>query len=412
MRPLEQAQAEVLRTVPALETTVVGVFDALGLVLAEPVVAPHDVPPFTNSAMDGYAVRAADVASTPVTLQVVEDVAAGHVATTAVEPGTAIKIMTGAPLPRGADAIVRVEDTAPGEHSVRVDAAVSEGTAVRAAGGDLVAGAEVFERGTRLTARHLAVLASLGVAPLVRRRPRVAILSTGDEVLPPESTSLAPGQIRDTNRVLLSALLSDLGAEVVDLGIVGDDANVLEQALHAGARDADVVMTSGGVSMGEYDLVKQVLGRLGDIGFWKVAMQPAKPFAFGLIDGVPLFGLPGNPVSVMVAFEQFARPALLHMMGADALFRPQVRGLMGESVSTDPEKTVFLRASVSWDETAPVAHLSGGQSSNVLSALAAADAFAVVPRGAADVEAGEAVILEMFDWPERRTASEAGVSGG
>ena len=383
-------------------------WEAAGLVLAADVRAPHDVPPFTNSAMDGYAVLGADVADVPTTLEVLEDVAAGHVAGGEVVSGSAIKIMTGAPMPAGADTVVKVEDTEPGDGSVRILASAPVGTAVRPAGGDLAAGSQVFTAGTRLTARHVAVLASIGVAePTVRRRPTVAIMSTGDEVQPPETATLAPGQIRDTNRPLLKRLLTELGVDVVDLGIIADDEALLRSTVEKAAAESDAIFTSGGVSMGEYDLVKAVLGTLGDIDFWQVAMQPAKPFAFGTIDGTPLFGLPGNPVSVMVAFEQFARPALLHMMGSERLFRPRVSGVMGEAIRTDPAKTVFSRVVVSIDPDGVFhARPSGGQSSNVLSALAAADAFAVAPVGVGDVAAGDEISLEMFTWPERRTAAE------
>ncbi|MCE2529998.1 MAG: molybdopterin molybdotransferase MoeA, partial [Acidimicrobiia bacterium] len=343
MRSLEQAQRDVLAAVPPLPVLEIPVWDALGLGLASPVVAPHDVPPFTNSAMDGYAVQGADVEEAPVTLRLLEDVPAGHVAHQAVRSGAAIKIMTGAPIPEGADTVVKVEDTTPLPDGVRIMAATPAGTAVRPAGGRVAAGAPVFDAGERLTAPHLAVLASLGVSPRVHRRPRVAMLSTGDEVLPPETGHLGPGQIRDTNRPLLAAMLDELGVEVVDLGIVGDDAVVLRDTLERGAGEADMVLTSGGVSMGEYDLVKIILRELGTIDFWKVAMQPAKPFAFGHIEGTPLLGLPGNPVSVMVAFEQFARPALLQMMGCRAVFRAQAAGRAAEAWRTDPAKTVFAR---------------------------------------------------------------------
>ena len=256
MRSLEQAQRDVLAAVTPLSVLELPVWDALGLGLASPVVAPHDVPPFTNSAMDGYAVQGADVEEAPVTLRLLEDVPAGHVAQQAVHPGAAIKIMTGAPIPEGADTVVKVEDTTPLPDGVRIVAATAAGTAVRPAGGDLAAGEPVFAAGERLTPPHLAVLASLGVSPRVHRRPRVAMLSTGDEVLPPETGNLGPGQIRDTNRPLLAAMLDELGVEVVDLGIVGDDADVLRDTLERGAGEADMVLTSGGVSMGEYDLVK------------------------------------------------------------------------------------------------------------------------------------------------------------
>lgn len=412
MRPLETAQSDVLAAMRLLPVVSAGLRECLGLVLAEPVDAPHDLPPFANSAMDGYAVLAADVADPPVELTVLEDVPAGSVPTQRITPGTAIKIMTGAPLPEGAEAVVRVEDTTPGDGTVQVHAAVPIGTSVRPAGGDVAGGSPVFAAGTRLGPAHLGMLASLGVArPPVRRRPLVAILSTGDEIEPPETADLRPGKIRDSNRFVLRGLLEELGAVVIDHGIVGDDAVALNRVLGHAAANADIVLTSGGVSMGDYDLVKEELSKLGTVEFWKVAMQPAKPFAFGTLGDTPLFGLPGNPVSVFVAFEQFVRPALLQMMGAEALFRPRVHAVLEHSLSTDPEKTVFVRAvAVSGADGVWRARSAGGQSSNVLSALAAANAFAVVPRGDGDVPAGGAVELEMFRYPETRSYEE--VLGG
>jgi len=412
LRTLPEARRDVLAAVPALPIVTVGLLEASGLVLAEPVVAPHDVPPFANSAMDGYAVRSEDVQEAPTVLKVIEDLPAGYVASSSLRPGTAIKIMTGAPIPTGADAVVQVEDTRQVDDEVSIGSSVGVGTNVRAAGGDVKSGTGVFAAGERLRAAHLGVLASLGVAaPVVRRRPRVAILSTGDEVMDPAVAELRPGQIRDTNRVVLNGLLLEFGAEVIDLGIVRDDADLLKATLSEAAGRADAIITSGGVSMGEYDLVKTVLRDLGHIDFWQVAMQPGKPFAFGLLDGTPFFGLPGNPVSVMVAFEQFARPALLHMMGAERLFRPRVRGRLSQAVHTNPEKVVFLRVSAALDETGRwVAGLSGGQLSNMLSALAYGNAFAVIPVGTGTVQAGEEVELEMFTWPE--TVIDGEVSHG
>ncbi len=382
--------------------------EARGLVLAEDVVAPHGVPPFANSAMDGYAVRSQDIVGVPMTLRVIEDVAAGSVPTQALAAGCAIKIMTGAPLPDGADAVVKVEDTDAGSTTVEIRAVTDAGTAVRPAGGDIAPGSCVFTAGTRLTAPHLGVLASIGVAfPKVRRRPTVAILSTGDELVAPETGQLAVGKIRDTNRPTLQAALEDFGAIVVDYGIVPDDAEALNKTLGHAARNGDVVVTSGGVSMGEYDLIKQELAALGTVEFWQVAMQPAKPFAFGSLGGTPLFGLPGNPVSVFVAFEQFLRPALLHMMGATKLFRSRRAAVAGEDLRTDPEKTVFIRAAVARDGDLLVATRSGSQQSNVLTALALADAFAVVPVGEGTVAKGQRVELELFRSPEGRTREEA-----
>jgi molybdopterin molybdotransferase len=408
MRPLVEMQREILDTVPRLDTKRIGIREALGLVLAGDVVAPHDLPPFANSAMDGYAVRAVDVADPPVDLPVVESVAAGAEPTRTVEPGTAIKIMTGAPLPAGANAVVKVEDTETSDAgTVRILAGAPAGTAVRLAGGDVVAGELVLTSGTRLGPAHLGVLSSLGVAwPEVSRRPVVGIMSTGDEIVPPETSSLAPGKIRDANRFLLRGVLEEFGAVVVDFGIVSDDPNDLRRALGHAAHEVDVVVTSGGVSMGEYDVVKRVFAGMGEVAFHRTAMQPAKPLGYGSIDGTPFFGLPGNPVSVVVAFEQFLRPALLTMMGARRVFRPRISALLEEPVLTDPAKTVFLRATARYSEGSWAVRLSGGQSSNVLSALAAADTFIVVPVGTGRVDAGREVTLEMFRWPESRTREE------
>ena len=408
MKPLAAARREVLSAMRLLPIVGVPLGEAQGLALASDVIAPHAVPSFANSAMDGYAVRVADVADPPAVLRISEDVPAGHVASGSVQPGSVIKIMTGAPIPEGAEAVVKVEDTEPVPGGrVRIMASVAMGTAVRPAGGDLAEGQLVMPAGVRLGPVHLGVLATIGVsAPKVRRRARVAVLSTGDELFPADSQSLPPGGIRDSNRPLLKGLLADVGVEIVDLGIIPDQEDQLRAALREASSSADVTVTSGGVSMGEYDLVKQVLSSLGDIGLWKVAMQPAKPFAFGLIHGTPLFGLPGNPVSALVAFEQFVRPSLLKMMGARALFRPRVPAVAGHPLRTNPEKTVFVRVVVDSEDGRMVARSSGGQGSNVLSAAAVANGMAVVPKGVGEVVEGEPVAVEMLRSPESRTEEE------
>jgi molybdopterin molybdotransferase len=404
MKPLEEARAEVLAAIDILGSEEVDLDEAAGRILAADVRAGHDVPPFPNSAMDGYAVRGEDVESTPVLLQVLEDVPAGSVARESVRPGTAIRIMTGAPMPEGADTIVKVEVTAQRDDRVEILEAVERGTSVRPAGGDITAGATVLEAGVVIGPVELALLATVGTTrPVVGRRPRVAVMATGDELCPPDTATLEPGQIRDSNRALMRQLIRETGAEVLDLGIVRDREDELTAALAEGAKRADAIVTSGGVSMGEYDLIKKVLSERGNVEFWQVAMQPAKPFAFGRVEGTPLFGLPGNPVSVMIAFEQFARPALLKMQGARGLLRPRVPVTMGETVETDPAKTVFLRVRVTGHEGGKaVVVRSGGQSSNVLSALAAADGLAVVPVGTATVAAGDTVEMEMFRHPSGR----------
>ncbi len=380
---------------------------ALGLVLARPVVADHPVPPFDNSAMDGFAVRAEDVVVVPVDLKVTEDVPAGSGASRRVEGGTAIKLMTGAPIPEGADAVVRVEDTEQAGEMVTIRQSVLSGTAIRAAGGDVSAGTTLVETGVRLNSAYIGVLANNGCARLqVHRRPVVAVASTGDELVPVDGGELGPGQIRDSNRPMLIALLAELGVEVLDLGRIPDDEQRLLSTLEDAAARADAVVTSGGVSMGEYDLVKAVLKKLGDVDFWQVAMQPAKPFAFGRLSSTPFFGLPGNPVSSFVAFEQFVRPAVLHMMNAQRILRPRLSGRTEVALETDPEKTVFVRVVTRVEGEVRWCQPSGKQSSNVLTAVAHGDAFAVVGQGTERIEAGEAVTLEMYRWPEERTIDE------
>jgi molybdopterin molybdotransferase len=407
VKPLEEARAEVLSAVGLLDVEEVPIWEAPGRVLAADVTAPENVPPWANSAMDGFAVRGADVTEPGAVLEVVGDLPAGSTTEAEVGPGQAIKIMTGAPMPAGADTVVRVEDTSMDGTRVTVATSVETGTSVRPPAGDVAKGDVVFAAGTRLYPMHVGVLATIGVGhPAVYRRPRVAFMSTGDELSPPESATLAPGAIRDSNRPMLLALLEDAGVETIDLGIVPDDTDALRQALDEGSK-ADVVVSTGGVSMGDYDVTKLVLQGDAHVDFWQVAIQPAKPFAFGHVGDALFFGLPGNPVSVLVSFEQFARPSLLKMQGARSILRPQIVARAGEAFDTDPEKTVFVRVLVEGlDEGIPTVVKSGGQASNVLSAAATADGFALVPRGTARVAEGEEVTVEMFKWPESREWSD------
>lgn len=403
MRPVPEVRAQILSTVRLLPTERVPFQTAVGRILAEPVIAPHDVPSFANSAMDGFAVRAIDVASPGAVLEILEDVAAGQVATVAVGEGQAIKIMTGAPMPDGADTVVRVEDTEQEGDKVRVATTPAEGTSVRPPGGDVAAGATVFSEGTRLSEAHVGVLATIGVVePAVTRRPRVAVMSTGDELMPPETADLGPGFIRDSNRPMLLALVAGAGAEPIDMGRIPDDADSLRAALGEAAAEADAIVTSGGVSMGEFDVTKMVLREEADVDFFPVAMKPGKPQGFGTLGGTPFFGLPGNPVSVLVSFEQFMRPALLAMQGASALLRPRLMGVAGESLHSDPAKEEFIRVRFADDSATPKVVQTGGSGSHVLSGAANADAFAVVPVGVGDVAGGEPVVLELFRAVETR----------
>jgi len=377
--------------------------EGVGRVLAEAIVSSEDVPHFANSAMDGFAVRATDVSEPDAVLEVLADLPAGQVASVSMSDGQAIRIMTGAPMPDGADTVVRVEDTTAEGDKVRIHTVVEEGTYVREAGGDVRAGQVVFDSGLRMGPIHVGVLATLGlVEPVVSRRPRVGVMSTGNELQPPATQNLAPGMIRDSNRPMLVGLLEDAGAEVIDYGRIGDDADELRAALGRAAVETDAIVTTGGVSMGDYDVTKLVLREEAGVDFIKVAMKPGKPLAFGRLGGAPFFGLPGNPVSVVVSFEQFVRPALLTMQGASAVLRPQMTVAAGERLVTDPAKTVFLRVRLEGDGAALRATQAGGQASNILSVAAVADAFAVVPIGVETIDEGEPVLIELFRSPETR----------
>ena len=392
--PLAEAQAHVLAACAPLHPSAVRLADALGLVASVPVTAESAVPPFDNSAMDGYAVRAADTTAAPCELADLGTLAAGASTDVVVGPGQALRIMTGAPMPAGADAIVMVELTAPGAAAgtVRVAEAVAEGTSVRRAGSDVAAGDVVLAKGTLLTPGVLGVLASLGAsrAPC-HRRPRVGVLSTGDELVA-AGQPLGPGQIRDANRPMLLALVDQTGCTPVDLGIVGDDRDALLATITAGVEACDALVTSGGVSVGDFDLSKAVLDELGDMRWMQIAIRPAKPFAFGVVQEVPVFGLPGNPVSSLVSFELLARPGLRALMGHAELHRPQVPALADEAFPRTPDgKTHFVRARSSTGpdgrvHVVPVA----GQGSHQLAAMATADALVVLADGTG-VEAGAEV---------------------
>ncbi|MGH8945074.1 MAG: molybdopterin molybdotransferase MoeA [Acidimicrobiia bacterium] len=403
MRPLEEVRGLVLGSVPRLGTETVPLGQALGRVLAQPIVSSQDVPHFANSAMDGYAVRATDVAGAGSVLELIGEVPAGGVASVEVAEGQAMRIMTGAPMPGGADTVVRVEDTEESEGKVQIRGVVAAGTHVRAPGGDLRRGEEVFPEGTRLSATHLGVLATVGITdPLVSNVPRVAVMSTGDELAPAESEELGPGMIRDSNRPMLLAMLAETGVEPLDLGAIGDDADLLRAAVGRAVLEADVIVSSGGVSMGDYDMIKTVLAAESGVEMLQVAMKPGKPFAFGLLGGRPFFGLPGNPVSVLVSFEQLVRPALLSTQGATRVLRPRLTGTAGERMESDPEKVEFVRARL---EEGRVVR-TGGQGSHVLSAAANADFFALLDVGVSVVEESEEVVLELFRSAASREVGE------
>jgi molybdenum cofactor synthesis domain-containing protein len=391
---LEEVQTAVLAGVAPLDPVELPIGDALGLVLAGHVVAPDPVPPFANTAMDGYAVRAADVVGAdpddPVRLRVVGDLPAGHAPTVAVGRGEAIRIMTGAPMPEGADAVVMVELTArDGDDGVLVQGGVEPGKHVRAAGGDLQAGAAVFTPGTRLRPAHIGVLAAVDAQRVsVHRRPRVGVLSTGDELV--ASGPLAPGKIRDANRPMLLALLAQAAVEGVDLGTVVDDEDLMTATLDAAVSECDAVITSGGVSVGDYDYVSAALERIAAadptgasrVDWYQVAIKPAKPLCIATVRATKVFGLPGNPVSSMVSFELFARPALLTMAGRTDVRRPEVRARVDGGLRRRPDgKVHFDRVRVRVEDGGYVVAGVHNQESNALAAAAEAEGLAVVPDG-------------------------------
>ena len=402
MVSLGAARRHVLDRVPRREPVPVAVADALGLVLAEDVVAAEQVPPFANTAMDGFALRAADTAGAPVELAIVETIAAGHAPTAAVGPGQASRIFTGAPIPEGADAVVMVERTElADEGHVRVQVEVPVGNHVRPAGDDLDVGTVVLSAGEVLSAAHLGVLCSLGVETvLAHPRLTVGVVSTGDELVE-GAGELAPGQIRDSNRRTLLALAADAGCDVVDLGIAPDAEDAITDAIRRGVDGCDAVLTSGGVSMGDIDLVKVILDRIGDMRWMQIDIKPAKPFAFGLVDGVPVFGFPGNPVSSMVSFELLGRPALRQAMGHRDLDRPIVRAIADGGFERRPDgKTHFARVVARHGADGRVhAVTAGGQGSHQLGAMAAANALAVLPDGDGVGAGGDVDVLLLGDIP-------------
>jgi molybdopterin molybdotransferase len=418
---VETALAEILGHVHPLEPERVPILEALGRVLAEEIVSDIDIPPFDNSAMDGYAVCSTDVdgaaPETPVRLRVLGSVAAGYVAGTRVQPGTAFRIMTGAPLPGGADAVVPIEETSDAERSkaARLDApsdevwvlkAVGPHDHVRPAGEDLRRGERVMAPGRLIRPQEIGVLASLGhERVLVHRQPRVAILATGDELLEVHEP-LAPGKIRNSNEYTNAALVERTGGIPIRLGIARDTVADLTAKIRSGLEQgADLFLTSGGVSVGDYDVVKDVLGAEGQMQFWQVNMKPGKPLAFGLLSGgenrkdVPLIGLPGNPVSAMVSFEQFARPAILRMLGHSDLSKPTVRAILDELL-TNSGRRGFIRVIITRREDGYHARTTGEQGSGVLTSMAKANGLAIVPEGTYRLEAGTEVSVQMLDWPE------------
>ncbi|MBK8597453.1 MAG: molybdopterin molybdotransferase MoeA [Holophagales bacterium] len=407
MPTCSEALQLILDSVAPLPARSTLLFDALGLVLAGTQTSPETVPPFTNSAMDGYAVRADDCAgatpASPLFLEVLSDLPAGSVATDAVRPGTAIRIMTGAPLPAGADSVVPVEATASEGTRVRIAAPVKQGANVRLAGEDLRAGEELLPRGFALTPAALGILASVGLAEApVHPRPRVAILTTGDELVAAAARP-GPGQIRDSNIHTMCGQAVAFGAVPVPFPRVPDTREAVTAAL-AKARDtADVIVTNGGISVGDYDFIKAVLADLGAREvFWKVKQKPGGPLGYWLLDGKPVFGIPGNTVAAMVCMEEYVRPALRKLMGHARLLRPETTGVFEGSFrkSVQDGKVHLVRVRARREEGRLVVAPSGPQGSGILSSMLRSNALALVPADALALKTGDEVQVHLIEEPE------------
>ncbi len=414
MISVEEALDRVLGFFAVLEEEEKPLLECLGQVLAKDVYAPFDVPQHDNSAMDGYAVQAKSIEGAdeahPKILRVVGEVAAGSTTEVKVEPGTSVRIMTGAPLPPGADVVVPFEATdevdrrrasLPGAE-VGIRCGLPEGSNVRRSGEDIAKGQLAVMWGSVLRPSELGVLASLGNAMAsVIRRPVVGILATGDEVLD-VNESLLPGRVYNSNSYSLAAQVLSCGGIPRLLGVAADNIEQLSVALQSGL-DCDMLITSGGVSLGDYDMVKQVLASEGDISFWTVRMKPGKPLAFGTFQRdngkrVPHLGLPGNPVSSMITFEVFARPAIAKMMGKRHLAKPSIFAIMEDSIQNSDGRRIFARVMVSKREGKYFASLTGTQGSGVLTSMAKADGLAIIPETTSEVRPGTTVEVMLLDW--------------
>ena len=400
MLTVPEASAQILADIVPLSEERVGLLAARGRVLAVAVASPLTIPPWDNSAMDGYAVQASDVTTAsperPVTLRVLETVAAGQFPTAEVGPGEAVRIMTGAPIPQGADSVVRSEDTDEGQETVQIRDGRDAGHNVRPRGEDIPEGQTVLPAGTPIGPAQIGVLASVGAAAVaVHRRPRVALLGSGDEIVDLDRFDevLAGRKVVSSNSYSLHALVQSAGGEPVDLGIVPDDPEILRSALRA-ATACDLVVTTGGISVGAFDYTRDVFESLGgNLKFWRVRIRPGAPLGFGFLAGTPWIGLPGNPVSTMVTFELFVRPVIRRMLGHAQLFRRSVQVLVDETVSISGRLMHFLRAIVTAGEDGTLhARLTGPQGSAILTSMARANALLIVPEDRSRIEAGEVAL--------------------
>ncbi|HZD60883.1 MAG TPA: gephyrin-like molybdotransferase Glp [Anaerolineae bacterium] len=400
MISVEEAREIILSKIERLETEEVPILESLGRVLDEDIYAEADVPPFDNSAMDGYAVRSEDVAGAwpggPVELRVLGDVAAGYVPESPVGKGETIRIMTGAQMPEGADAVIMVENTERTDGGVLIFVPARPGENVRFAGEDIRRGDVALRRGKKIIPGDIGVMASVGKARVkVVQKPVVAIITTGDELVDIDEP-LVPGKIRNSNAYSIAAQVIDTGCIPRILGIAPDSREALMAKIEEAA-GADMIVTTGGVSVGDYDFVKDILDRAGEMVFWQVAMKPGKPLAFGIVQGKPVIGLPGYPTSSMVSFEQFARPALLKMSGRTDITRMTVEAIFEESFKNRSGRRNMVRVIVSKDNGIFKARLSGSQKSGSLKPMTLANGLMVVPEDVEDLHPGDKVTVQLFE---------------
>lgn len=405
---VEQALEKLLANITPLSTEEIPLRDALGRVLAGDIRAQDDIPPFDNSAMDGFAVHAKDTYSAnrqnPTVLRVVGDISAGSINLEQLKPGSAMRIMTGAPVPPGADSIVPIELTTNPEaltdkslqDTVLVTASVQSGAYVRKAGQDVRTGSNVLSRGHRLRSQDIGMLAAVGVPrPSVYRQPKIALFSTGDELID-VSDALRPGLIRDSNTYSLAAAVEAAGAIPIPLGIAADDKEMVSNMLSRSVKaDADLIISSAGVSVGAYDFVRSVVQSSGHLEFWRVNIRPGKPILFGAFKDIPFLGLPGNPVSALVTFEIFVRPVIARMSGLPGVTRLNIKARMMHDLQSDGRES-YLRARVEWSGEEYKAALVGSQDSGILSSLVKANALIIVPAGVTSLTKGDRVDAWLF----------------
>ncbi len=402
MLKVEEALEAILTNINVLPSEEARITDSLDRVLREDIYSDTDIPTLANSAMDGYAVKSSDTSgaskSKPMTLKVIYDLKAGDIAKMALKKGQAMRIMTGAPIPEGADSVIIVEDTEKkGKDGVLIFKEARLGENIRKAGEDIKKGEKVLQKGILLNSAHVGILASLG-RPIVKltRRPKVAILATGDEVIDVDER-LEPGKLRSSNTYTLYSQVLQCGGIPKNLGIAKDKPEELEKKLRQGL-DCDLILTSGGVSVGDYDLVKFILAKIGtDIKFWKVAMRPGKPLVFGRLNQKFIFGLPGNPVSSMISFEVFVRPAILKLLGQEQDTRKEVDAVLEEDINKKKGLRYFVRAKTRWEDGIYLTRTTGPQGSGILKSMAIANSLIILAEEEEYVQKGTRVTVRFLD---------------